>query len=158
MSVTPMQIALANMIRGNPDIMDLLPGGVWTRRIKPNEGEPDSPTPGSTPDAFDDRGRLLLCVSILNGEASADLLGPPKAYYAFPEIWIRCLPHDSEKRKLESAATLIIDLLDDAIISIGDGLSGSVKVVGRMMPDDDPDLRPAVVDMIRVQVDSVWSA
>lgn len=157
MTTIPIQQSIAHLVRMTPDVMNLLPGGVWTRRIRRNEGDDDTPTPGATPEAFDHRDRIQRCLAILNGEASADVFGPPGAYYAFPELWLRCLPHDSEKRKLEEVAMLLIELLDGKVIPIGDGQSGVLKIVGRMLPDDDPDLPPAVVDMIRVQVDSVWS-
>lgn len=158
MAATAIQMALANMIRGDADLMELLPGGVWTRRIRRNEAPPGNPpTPGSTPEAFDHEGRFLRSVSILNGEASADLYGPPDAFYAFPEIWLRCMPHESEKRRIEQAASMITAMLSGETIPLGTGRSAVGTVVARMGPDDDPDLRPAVVSMIRVQIDSVWS-
>lgn len=153
-----MQNGIAEALRSTPAIMALLPGGVWTRKITRNENPPEiDPTPGSTPEAFDEAGRIRLCASVLNGPADRDVLGPPRAYYGFPTVFLRCLPHESEQRKLHEVARLIIDRLDGLVI---EGLGGEgivLSVAGRMMPDDDPTLPPAVVDMIRVQADSVWT-
>lgn len=151
------QSAIASILSNNEELMELLPGKVWTRRIRKNDSTPESPTPGSTPDAFDSEGRIRLCASVINGEATSDPFGPPGSFYAFPEIWLRCPPHDSQKRKLEEAALLIIDLLDGATLPLNGGVGGVLSISARMMPDDDPDLQPTVVDMIRVRLDSVWS-
>lgn len=152
------QSAIADALRSDSVLMDLLPGGVWTRRIRKNDSTPEAPTPGSTPDAFDSKGRILRCASIINGEATSDPFGPPGAFYAFPEIWMRCLPLDSEKRKLEEAALRIIELLQGRMVPLHAGRGGILTISARMMPDDDPDLQPAVVDMIRARLDSVWSS
>lgn len=152
------QNGIATLIRSRPDIMSLLPGGVWTRRIKPNTNQDGlAPTPGSTPEAFDHAGRILRCVSVLNGTASVDPLGPVGAYYGFPEVYFRCLPHETEKRLLNQAMDRVTRLIEGAVIP---GLSGEgliLRAAARIDPDDDPELPPAVVGMIRVQVDSVWS-
>lgn len=153
-----LQNGIAAILRADTELMALLPGRVWTRRISRNtnpDGTP--PTPGSTPEAFDAAGRILRCASVLNSAADANLIGPPGTYYTFPEIWLRCLPHESEKRLLHAAAERIIALLDAG--PVVEGLRGEglvLGVVGRMMPDDDPELAPAVVDMVRVRADSMW--
>lgn len=151
------QNGIAERLRGDAELMDLLPGGVWTRAISPNTNPPGmEPVPGSTPEAFDSAGRIRRCASILNGEATRNPLGPRGAYMGFPEVYLRCLPHESEKRKLHEAAERIIFLLEGAVVT---GLSGEgilLTVAARMLPTDDPVIHPAVVDMIRVQTDSVW--
>lgn len=153
------QNGIANRLRGDAELMELLPGGVWTRPIRMNENGPGlPPTPGSTPDAFDHAGRIRRCASVLNGEAPANPLGPVGAYMAQPEIYLRCLPHESDKHALNLAAERIIALLQGYVLT---GLGGEgvvLSVAGRMMPDDDPVLTPAVVDMIRVAADGVWRA
>ncbi len=156
-TVPTIQNGIAAILRADVDVAGLLPGGIWTRPIRRNDGTPEEPTPGSTPEAFDARGRIRRCAAILNGETTANPIGPAGAFYAFPAIWLRCLPHETEKVHLERAALRIITLLHGGRISMPDGRSGIVTVQGRMGPDDDPDLQPAVVDMIRIQVDSVWS-
>lgn len=151
------QNGIAELLRADDDLMALLPGRVWTRRIKRNDNGPAlPPTPGSTPEAFDSAGRILRCASVLNEMASADPLGPGGAYNAFPEIWLRCLPHETEKVRLDQAARRIIALIDGAIVTGPSGEGVILAVAGRMMPDDDPFITPAVVDMIRVQATSVW--
>ena len=151
------QNGIANLLRSSPAIMGLLPGGVWTRRIRKNDGPADAPTPGSTPGAFDAAGRILRCAAVLNGIATDNPTGPAGAYVAYPEIWLRCLPHESEQERLEEAALHILDLLrDGSRIRVTGGGVAFLRNAARMMPDDDPDLPPAVVDMIRVQADGIW--
>lgn len=151
------QNGIAAILRADAELMALLPGMVWTRRIKRNDNGADlPPTPGSTPEAFDAAGRIRPCASILNEMASSDPIGPAGAYHAFPEVWLRCLPHESEKLKLDAAARRIIALLDGARVAGPAGEGVILGVAGRMMPDDDPLITPAVVDMIRVQATSVW--
>lgn len=151
------QNGIAAILRADATLMALLPGLVWTRRIRRNDNPPElPPTPGATPEAFDSAGRVLRCASVLNEMASVDPTGPGGAYHAFPEVWLRCLPHETEKQKLEEAARRIITLLDGATIPGPAGEGVILGVAGRMMPDDDPLITPAVVDMIRVQATSVW--
>jgi hypothetical protein len=158
MSIPTFQNEIAGLLRSDPALTALLPGGVWIRRIKPNDGTAEAPTPGSTPAAFDHAGRIKRCAAVLNGTgAVVNPLGPEAAFYAFPEIWLRCLPHESEKQKLEEAAQRIIAIIRTAgRVSTPGGTATILTVAARMMPDDDPDLPPAVVDMIRVQADGVW--
>jgi hypothetical protein len=158
MSIPTFQNQIADRLRSDAALMALLPGGVWTRRIRKNDGPPESPTPGSTPEAFDHAGRIKRCVAVLPGTGAVENpLGPHGAFYAFPEIWLRCLPHESEKQKLEEAALRIIEIIRaSGRVSAPGGTAATLTVVARMMPDDDPDLPPAVVDMIRVQADGVW--
>ena len=151
------QNGIAELLRADAALSDLLPGRIWTRRIRPNDGPDATPAPGSTPEAFDSAGRIRRCAAVLNGQAPANPLGPSGAFYAFPEIWLRCLPHESEKQLLEQAALRIIALLatGPGVLMPGGG-AAILSLAARMMPDDDPELPPAVVDMIRVQADGVW--
>lgn len=152
-----LQDGIATILRADAELMALLPGRVWTRRIRRNDNGPElPPTPGSTPEAFDEAGRIRRCASVLNEQASTDPLGPTGAYSAFPEIWLRCLPHEREKALMEQAARRVIRLLEGAHVAGPAGEGILLGVVGRMMPDDDPILTPAVVDMIRVQATGVW--
>lgn len=151
------QNGIAALLRSDATLMALLPGEVWTRKIRRNDNPPEiGPTPGSTPEAFDSAGRIRRCVSILNGDEASNPLGPDGAYYGFPEVWLRCLPHESEKAKLHEAEERIIMRLKGAVLAgmAGEGLC--LRVAGRMGLDDDPVITPAVVSMIRVQVDSMW--
>lgn len=150
------QNGIADLLRADPELMEMLPGGVWTRRIRKNDGTPEEPSKGSTPGAFDEAGRIKRCISVLNGVASENPIGPAGAYWAFPEIWMRCLPHQSEKDKLEWIANRVIELIQGARVPVPGSGVAVLRCAGRMMPDDDPDLPPAVVDMIRVQADGVW--
>ena len=154
--IPTIQNGIAELLRSDAELMALLPGGVWTRKIRKNDGPADTPAPGSTPDAFDHAGRIKRCASVLNGLAPEDPLGPVGAFYAFPEIWLRCLPHESEKQRMDEAALRIIALIQGAIVPVPGGAAAVLRTAARMMPDDDPDLPPAVVDMIRVQANSVW--
>jgi hypothetical protein len=157
MSIPTFQNEIAERLRSDPALMALLPGLVWTRRIRPNDGPPESPTPGSTPEAFDHAGRIRRCAAVLPGTGAVqNPLGPRGAYYAFPEIWLRCLPHESEKQKLEEIAGRIIARIEGVSVAAPGGAAAILTVAARMMPDDDPELAPAVVDMIRVQADGVW--
>lgn len=151
-----LQNGIAALLRADPAVRALLPGGVWTRRIRRNEGTDAEPTPGSTPGAFDAAGRIRRCAAVLNGIAADDPLGPAGAYYAFPEIWLRCLPHESEKQRLEEAAVRIVALMEGARVAAPGGGATVLRVAARMLPDDDPELPPAVVDMIRVQAGGIW--
>lgn len=154
--IPTLQNGIAKLLRDDTELMALLPGGVWTRKIKKNDGPAEAPAAGSTPEAFDGAGRIKRCAAVLNGLAPEDPLGPAGAFYAFPEIWIRCLPHESDKQRLEAAAVRIITLMQGAIVPMPGGAAAVLRVSARMMPDDDPDLPPAVVDMIRVQANSLW--
>lgn len=151
------QNGIAQRLRDDAALAELLPGGVWTRRIARNTNGPDmEPVPGSTPTAFDEAGRIRRCAAVLYAGTSRSPIGPETAYTGYLEIWLRCLPHESEKARLHEAARRMIALLDGAVLPGPDGEGIVLTVAGRMMPDDDPDLTPAVVDMIRVQTDSVW--
>jgi hypothetical protein len=150
------QNGIAELLRGDPELVALLPGGIWTRRIRPNDGPPEAPSPGSTPEAFDHAGRIRRCAAVLNGLAPENPLGPVGAFYSFPEVWLRCLPHETDKQRLEAAAQRIIRLTEGARVSLPGGGAAILTIAARMMPYDDPDLPPAVVDMIRVQADGVW--
>lgn len=153
-----LQNGVAAILRGDTEFMDLIPGGVWTRRVRRNENPPDiAPTPGSTPDAFDHAGRILRCVSILNGGGSLDITGPDGANLSMVRLFLRCLPHETEKAKMNLAALRAIHLLKGAVVPLIGGGAARLAVVSRMMPDDDPDIGPAMVDMIEVQAASVWT-
>ena len=150
------QNGIAELLRGDPELVTLLPGGIWTRRIRPNDGTPEAPAAGSTPEAFDHAGRIRRCAAVLNGLAPENPLGPAGAFYAFPEIWLRCRPYESDRQRLEEAAQRIIRLIEGARVALPGGGAAILTVAARMMSDDDPDLPPAVVDMLRVQADGVW--
>lgn len=152
------QNQIAALLRDDPELAELLPGGVWTRRIKPNRAPAGAPpTPGSTPEAFDEKGRIRPCASVLpGGPRSRNPLGPGGAYYGFPEAYFRCLPHEGAKRALHAAMDRATALIEGAVVAgtAGEGLL--LRVGARVEPDDDDDLPPAVVGMVQVQIDSVW--
>jgi hypothetical protein len=152
---TDILTGIKNLIEARPEAMALLPGLVWTRSIKPNApGETN--TPGATPEAFLN-GRIQVCASIQPSAGSqAQLAGPKNAYWITPEIVVRCMPHASEKLKAEYACIEIMKALDDQVIT---GLSGEglcLSLAGHIGPFDDPIIEPAVLYMVRVQVDSIW--
>ncbi|WP_300268714.1 hypothetical protein [Microbacterium sp.] len=150
---------MAKLLRDDETLGELLPGGIWTRQIMPNSNPAGTdPTPGSTPDAFDHAGRIKRCAAVLYDDVSAvrNPVGPDSAYMGGVNIFLRCLPHETEKRKLHDAAERIIALCEGAVLTGTRGEGLVLSISARMMPTDDPNLPPAVVDMIRVQTDSVW--
>jgi hypothetical protein len=149
---------IKELTEANPALMALLPGGVWTRPIKPN-APGETSTPGATPEAFDAKGRLLRCMQIGASPGSLrDFSGPPMAYWDAPEITLRCLPHESEKRKLMEAGRRLLTLAEEAIIAGPAGEAFLLTAAGLIGPFDDPILQPAVVYLVRIRVDSVWRA
>lgn len=149
--------ALADWLRSQSDVVELLPGGIWTRRIKRNDNGPgQQPTPGSTPGAFDHAGRILRCVSILPGALDRDEGGPPFAFAGYPEIYVRCLPVEIEEQRLDEAVRLIMSRLHRAVITDGHDVY-ALSAMGLMGLDDDPVLAPSMVELIRVQTDTVRS-
>lgn len=138
------------------DLATLLPGGIWTRAIQPwRVGEEEAP--GNTVSAFDSRGRIQRCLSITSSPLSAaDDLGPVGAYRDFPELYLRCLPHTSEKEKLEQAIQLLHVAFRDAVLVGAQGEGLCVTVSGQIGPFDDQIIDNAVLYMVRVRVDSIW--
>jgi len=156
MAVTSIADALRQHLEAQAPIMAFLPGGVWTRPIRRNDNPTAaSPTPGSTPGAFDSAGRIKACASIEPGIAN---FNPAQnhAYWAFPEIHLRCLPHESEKAKLEDVRRLIIMAIEGQMIRGPSGETLHLRVSGHLGPDDDPIIQPAVVTTVTVQIDSIW--
>lgn len=152
------QNGIADRLREDAELMALLRGGIWTRRIKKNTNPPGvDPTPGSTPEAFDERGRIRPCASVLpGGPRSRNPLGPGGAYFGFPEVYFRSLPHEGAKLALHQAMRRTTALLGGAVLRGPGGEGLMLSISARLDPDDDPELPPAVVGMLQVQVDSVW--
>lgn len=154
---TTLGTGIKGVFDADATLVDLLPGKVWTRPIRQNKaaaGQP--PTPGSTPEAFDGAGRIRRCASISSVPETQNPTGLPTAYWGFPDIYLRCLPHESEKAKVEQAIRRIQALLHDRVLAGPEGEGLILSLAGRIGPDDDPIIPNAVLYMVRVQVDSVW--
>jgi len=137
-------------------IMAELPGLVWTRRVKQNVAKGSTPTPGSTPQAFDADGRILRCASILDGPEPANLFGPPGAYIGAPRIVFYCRPHQTEKDRMEAVMTSVIDLLRGKSIPVATyGAAAIVSIANRTQFEDDPVLPNAVSAELSLQLDGI---
>jgi hypothetical protein len=138
------------------DFATLLPGGLWTRDIRPYKpGEEDAP--GNTASAFDNRGRILSCLSITTAPTNqANDFGPKAAYWEQPELYFRCLPHASRKAETESAIAMLHVACRDAVLVGAKGEGLNLRIVGQIGPYDDAVITNAVLYMVRIQVDSIW--
>ncbi|MGN6033530.1 MAG: hypothetical protein ACTHQE_17895 [Thermomicrobiales bacterium] len=156
MAITSISDAIRQHLEAQLPIMALLPGGIWTRPIRRNDNPDGSPpVPGSTPGAFDGAGRIKACASIEPGIGNFNP-AQNRAYWAFPEVHLRCLPHESEKAKLEDVRRLIIAAIEGQMIRGPSGEALHLRVSGHIGPDDDPIIQPAVVTTVTVQIDSIW--
>lgn len=154
-----LSLAIKEKIEGDVPLRTLLQGGVWTRPIKRDMSEVDGdPSLGSTPGAFESTPpyRILPCISIEEGTASASSGGSPDAMWGFPTLWLRSQPKDSEKAKIEDAFLALRRLFHRKPLTMPSGSSCIVSVAGRMGPIDDKAIRGAVVTMVQFQVDGIW--
>jgi len=143
-------------IKEKPAIMDELPGLVWTRRVKKNVAKGPTPTPGSTPQAFDADGRILRCISILDGPEPTNLFGPPGAYIGAPRIVFYCLPQQTEKDKMEAVMVNVIDLLRGKSIPVAAyGAAAIVSIANRTQFEDDVVIPNAVSAELSLQLDGI---
>lgn len=152
----PVRYAMQDALNADSAVTDLLPGLVWTREIKP-PAPPGGSQPGATPEAFDGT-RIKRCLSIMPSAGSTFYTNAPRnTYWDTPELFVRCLPHESEKALAEQA----IHEIERCLLAAGrlEGAQGEgllLSLSGQIGPYDDPIIDNAVVYVVRVQVDSVW--
>jgi len=134
----------------------LLNGGIWTRNVVAWKAG-DDPAPGNTNAAYDAAGRIRRCLSVTASPVStAYQSAPVGTYWEYPELYLRCLPHESEKTKAEQACAIIRRRLQGAVLQAPDGEGMVLTLAGQIGPFDDQIIQNAVLYMIRVQVDSIW--
>jgi hypothetical protein len=166
MPVAATNISISNAIKekieGDADLNTLVNGGVWTRPIKRDMRESTDPDPepsiGSTPGAFEPTPpyRTLVSISIEEGTSEATTGGSHDAMWAFPTLWVRCRPVESEKQKLEEVFLRLRRLFHKKPLMLPSGSSCIVSVAGRMGPIDDKAVKGSVVMMVQFQLDGVW--
>jgi hypothetical protein len=137
-------------------LIPYLNGRVYTRPIMRNMGPVDDPSPGSTPEAFDATGRVLLNVSIEEGVSTANSGGPVDSMWGFPTLWLRCRPVLSEKTKMEDVFYLLRRFLHMRQMAMAMNTGCIVRVAGRTGPFDDRAIQDCVVLMVQLQIDGVW--
>lgn len=162
------QKAILDAVANNVLIMQYLTGGAYDRPIRRdrNADEPGSlpSAEGSTPDAFESTPpyRIKPCLSVgQNLVETYNPNGPAGAMMAFPVIYLRSRPIQSEKQKIESAYQEIRKVFgvhgNEKPFAMPGGAAMMSKVIGRMGPLDDPVFTNAVVLQVRLQVDGIWS-
>lgn len=151
------QSVIIAKLTADATLMASLTGGVWNRKPKRNVSTSDVPTPGSTPGAFNEAGYLLPCAYVINpGEQEAPG-GPLNGMWVFPQIWLRCLPRQGDKDKLDAAYQRIFDLLHMRNIAMPAGTGCELRVIGRLgQTDDEVEMKDTVVDWIRLQGSGLW--
>lgn len=150
---------IKDKVEADAGIMAILTGGVWTRPIVRDQSpDPNDPTRGSTPDAFEtiQPYRIKPCLSIAEGTQDKNSSGVPGAMFGFPTLWLRSQPKDTEKAKLEDVFLRLKRLFDAKPLPMPSGAGCIVSMAGRMGPIDDPVISGAVVMMVRLQIDGIW--
>lgn len=121
------------------------------------------PAPGKTPDAFDANGRVLPSIVVRARDEGVNLAGPADhngqftAIDAFPQLYIYGTTTAAGKTAVESIYVELQRLLLFAELP-GEGGSGAgIRIIGASDTEDDPELSAAVVKIVRLQGDGLWS-